>query len=487
MRDPAQRWDASPTAPRFNRGGTLTAGAVLAIALIVSVLGSLITYTQVSAAFARHLAIDRIREQVTTLLNLQLDEETGMRGFLASGQKLFLQPYESAAPQFDPMLRQIQAFVVSENIANGVPLIADIYRSHSLWESEVARPLVTHPTSNLMSTRLSDGKVLMDRLRSDFSQLQTLLQSEADNATLQAQTLLVRAAVFTAVLILLFGLAAIVADFIRSRTLAALERERVIADTLQRLFLSGWDSIDDLRVGTAYLSATREAQLGGDLFDIHRLDDTRTMLMVADVSGKGLGAAVETARVKYSIRMLAQDDDDPTSVLEKFNRTFLTGARDSSSFVSVFLGVLDHRTGTLRYANAGHGPAYIRSKRGVDQLNVTGPLVGIRTDAIYAAATVDIGPDDILVLATDGLTEARDSSGMMLEDERAMRWIEDARTDPQELADDLVRRLRKYAGGRIADDLALLVVRWAPGRPASAPERAAADFPAGPMQIAPTL
>jgi len=455
---------SSPVESGYRRrpAGSLTAGAVLAIALVISIAGSIVTYRQVSNAFARYRDFEQANELVTSLLGFQLDEQSGLRGFLASGRRTFLHAYHSAQPLFGPTLTRLQDFVQGRGIAGAMPLVSDVYQSHSVWERDVARPLLAAPSMATSGQRLALDKSLVDRMRGDFAQLRGVLESQADVSTIQAQQLLLHAAAFTALLILVFGCAAIVADHIRSRTLAALARERAIADTLQQVFLAGWDTIPGMQVGTAYLSATREAALGGDLFDVHRTRDGRTMVLVADISGKGLDAAVETALVKYSVRTLAQEDDDPGSVLEKFNRTFINDAQDPTSFVSLFLGIVEHETRTLHYANAGHAPAYVRREAGVEQVPVTGPLIGVREDATFSSATLSLATGDTLVLATDGLTEARDSSGMMLEDERAMRWIGEIDGTPQAMADELVLRLQKYAGGRIADDLALLVVRLSP-------------------------
>lgn len=452
---------------------------MLAIALFISVVGSLVTSREVGLAFERHVTSEQASTQVSQLLAIQLDEETALRGYLAAGQKLFLKPYDTAAPKFSPAFRQLVTTVGSSGAPDAMPVVLDLSQTHTLWEKNVAQPLIAHPTSLRMNQRLNLGKVLVDRIRADSAQLTKLFDAQADAQIARARSLLVHAAEFTAALMLLFGLAAIVADNIRSRTIVALERERVIADTLQRVFVSDWQHVPQLQIGTAYLSATREAALGGDLFDVYRIDEHRTLLLVADISGKGLYAAVETAQVKYSIRMLVQEDPDPGSVMQKFNATYPKSAEDSTSFVSVFVGILDRRTGIMRYANAGHGPVYVRRATAVEQLQVTGPLIGVRADATFSSAAISIGADDLLVLATDGLTEARDSSGMMLEDERAMRWIADASQEPQGLADDVVARLGKYAGGRIADDLAMLVVRWAP-------EAAAPEAPATQVSEAPS-
>jgi phosphoserine phosphatase RsbU/P len=236
----------------------------------------------------------------------------------------------------------------------------------------------------------------------------------------------------------------------------------VVGDTLQRAFLSGWDVVPAMRVGTAYVSAARHAAVGGDLFDVHRIDDRRCLVVVADVSGKGLDAAVDTAFVKFSLRALVEEYHDPSALLRRFNASFIKSVRDETSFVSLFAGVLDVQSLTLRYASAGHSPVYLRRGSTVRQLPVTGPLIGLRREDDFPALEEQLAPHDTLVLATDGFTEARDTAGMMIDDAGAMRIIRDAPQHPQKLADYIVAAVTRASGGRIADDLALLVIELAP-------------------------
>ena len=224
--------------------------------------------------------------------------------------------------------------------------------------------------------------------------------------------------------------------------------------------MSGWDSCPYLDVGTAYVSAARHLAIGGDLFDIHSIDDHRALLVVADVSGKGLDAAVDTAFVKYSLRSLVSEYDDPEVILKKFNMAFIRSVRDDASFVSLFAGVLDSAGRTLRYSSAGHSPVYLRRGDEVHQLPVTGPLVGLRLEDEFPSTTETLQLDDILVLSTDGFTEARDTAGVMIDDAGAMRIIREAPKRPQRMADFIVSAVTRSSGGRIADDLALLVVAF---------------------------
>ena len=97
MRDKTR--DAARPEFGFDRRSTpITAGAVLAIALVVSVIGSYVTYISIRSAFAQHTAFESARSDLSTLLQLQLEEETGLRGFLSTGQRIFLEPYDNAEP-----------------------------------------------------------------------------------------------------------------------------------------------------------------------------------------------------------------------------------------------------------------------------------------------------------------------------------------------------------------------------------------------------
>ncbi len=453
---------------RQNRSaGAYTAGAVLAIALLVSILGSIVTYASVHQAFGQHTAVDQAQAALADLYRLQLEEDTGIRGFLASGQRSYLEPYLRSEPQFDPTWNRLREADGRAGLQSG-DVLTDLRLTHDRWMNQVAGPLIERPAVADAIDRMQVGKLLVDSMSRDFVNLRTIYDGQAQQASQRIQSLMLRAALTTDALILLFGCAAIVADLYRSRTQQELDRERTVADTLQRAFLSGWDVVPNLRVGTAYVSSTRELTVGGDLFDIHAIDDHRCLVLVADVSGKGINAAVETAQVKYSIRTLVEDCADPAVVLDKFNRIFRRSQRDPTSFVSAFVGILDDSDGTLRYASAGHAPVFVRRPDGVEQLPVTGPVLGVSETLSFSSVSVAMRPGDTLVLATDGLTEARDNAGVLVDDDGVIRWIRAGDPDPQRLAAELVTKVTRFAGGRINDDLALLIIRIE-GEPQSPP------------------
>lgn len=395
------------------------------------------------------------------LYRLQIDEETGLRGFLATGQNVFLDPYSKAKPQFARIYDQLAQFNRDVSFKTEQPLLSDLLATHDAWQRDIAEVLIANPTAPNSIELLGRGKFALDQMRNDFETLINDYNDEGAASEAEAQKALRRSAFSMSALILLFGALAIVADVVRSRTQAALERERVVADTLQQAFLSGWDSLPYVRIGTAYVSATRDAAVGGDLFDVYRLDEHRSSVLVADVSGKGLNAAVETARVKYSVRSFAEENSDPAIVLAKFNRAFARSAADPESFVTVFLGILDDRDMSLSFASAGHAQSFLRRGDDVQRLEVTGPVIGLAATSEFGLERVMLKTNDMLVLATDGLTEARNGAGELLGEEGAIRWIRAGSPDPDRFAADLVARVTRYAGGRIADDFALLVIKVA--------------------------
>ncbi|MBV8082044.1 MAG: SpoIIE family protein phosphatase [Candidatus Eremiobacteraeota bacterium] len=435
----------------------ITAGAVLIVALIVSMAGSYITFRSIQAAFAQHEAYDTAHQQLEKCQQLQSDEDAALRGYLGTGNAYFLQQYKDA--DYMAAFETLSQDVGGLRIGGASPLLLDLNREHAYWKQQIATPLISNSNAPDAVQRLERGKIVMDQIQGDYSQLADILGSGSRRLFDESVKLLRNLAAGTAATILLFGIAALVADVYRSRSQAALERERMVTDTLQRAFLSGWDLLPYLRVGTAYVSSTRQAAVGGDLFDVYQLDDHRALILVADVSGKGLGAAVDTAQVKYTVRTLAETERDPAAVLRRFNEIFVRSAHDPEAFVSLFLGVIDDRDLTLRYASAGHAPVFLRGGSQVRALPATGPVIGLGKEAAFTSERVDLNVGDVIVLATDGLTEARDQAGLMLGEDQAIKWIERGDADPQRLADEIVANVRRYAGGRIADDLALLVIR----------------------------
>jgi serine phosphatase RsbU (regulator of sigma subunit) len=259
----------------------------------------------------------------------------------------------------------------------------------------------------------------------------------------------------------LFALVALLFVMVQGRLRRRIEEGRSLVERLQRAFISSRRELRNVDAGSVLISATRGSNVGGDVYDLFTFDRRRGMFMVADVSGKGIDAAVDTALIKFSLRTLLREDGDPGRALSKFGSLYAQSAENPESFVVIFLGVIDLDTGTVRYASAGHEPAWVVFGHNVRSLQPTGPIVGIDADAQYDTHTILLRPGDGIVVSTDGLTESRDPKGELLGADGVAHWLSEIEGDAQTVADTIVERLRERSSG-IADDLAILVVRYAP-------------------------
>jgi sigma-B regulation protein RsbU (phosphoserine phosphatase) len=223
---------------------------------------------------------------------------------------------------------------------------------------------------------------------------------------------------------------------------------------------------------------------GGDIVDVFELDSRFALLLVADVCGRGAQAAAQTAFIRYTIRTLALESEfDPAVVLAKFNAIYFRTVKDDEAFVVLILGIIDSQTGDLRYASAGHEPAFIRRGNGrLSLLEPTGPIIGAAPFSAYGSDVLQLAPGDVVVWTTDGMTESRDRQHRLLGTDGLAAWIGAAPGDARAVAGSLVTALGERSGDTKRDDVAVLVVGYnteaARHRPASGPAFPAISRPA---------
>ena len=261
-------------------------------------------------------------------------------------------------------------------------------------------------------------------------------------------------------------------------------REHKVAETLSSAFLSDIpDTLPGLALAANYRAGLEEAQVGGDYYDAFTLPDGRVALVIADVSGKGLSAAVQTATVKYSLRAYATEAAAPDLVMTRLNKMLcseLAGLGDH--FVTLFYAVFDPASGRLTWTSAGHETMLIkRAAGGSSRLDANGPILGLAEHAYMQEVSV-LAPGDSLALYTDGLTEAR-NAGALLDIDGVQALVEGAPAEagPSALAAHLQQAALRWAGGRPQDDMALLVVRRMAMGP---PPEAAGPKPSSPPPLA---
>jgi serine phosphatase RsbU (regulator of sigma subunit) len=256
----------------------------------------------------------------------------------------------------------------------------------------------------------------------------------------------------------LFALAAVVLGLARATALQRLAREHALVDALQQALRVGGSRLPHTDLGFAYLSATAEALVGGDLLDSWRDGDESGWFLIADASGKGIQAARHSAFVQYAVRALAAGTDDPGTVVTRFNRLFLETFDDPSIFVVLFLGRFEGRTNTLRYVGAGHSTAFVRRGTSIEQLPPTGPIIGLDAGSTFGVNSVQLPVGATVLLATDGLTEARGADGAFLGDDGVAALFASGPLAAQDVCDVLVDAAERRSGSEIADDLAILAI-----------------------------
>ena len=200
-------------------------------------------------------------------------------------------------------------------------------------------------------------------------------------------------------------------------------------------------------------------QTYGDFYDFVTLDNGTLGFVIADVTDKGTGAALYMALSRTLIRTYAmQHPADPALALEAANARALADTT-SNQFVTVFYGVLEPNTGTLVYANAGHNPAYVLRAGRTQELGKTGTPLGILEGMTWQQRSISLEPGDALVLYTDGLCEAQNSSG---EQFGTPRLVDAARShtgcSAQEIHDALITAVDDFVGDESPfDDMTVLV------------------------------
>jgi sigma-B regulation protein RsbU (phosphoserine phosphatase) len=212
---------------------------------------------------------------------------------------------------------------------------------------------------------------------------------------------------------------------------------------------------------TARLVPARETS--GDFYDFIPLDNGKWGFVIADVSDKGMGAALFMALVSTLIRTYAtQYPTLPAFAFSAVNRRILKDTR-GNMFVTAVYGVLDPLTGRFRYVNAGHNPPFLlssqRSKH-VDHLGKTGMALGVLEEASWQQKVVKIAPGDCLLLYTDGITEAQNSHGAFYGESRLLETTR-ARMNcnAQELQDILIEDIFHFIEGTPnQDDITMLVL-----------------------------
>lgn len=239
-----------------------------------------------------------------------------------------------------------------------------------------------------------------------------------------------------------------------------LRRDLAIARELQQRLYPPPPLTDGLLTVASRSEPARETS--GDFYDFIDLDEHQLGIVVADVTGKSIAAALMMALARGTLRSAARRHSSPAAVLADANEAL---CRDHSArqLITVFYGVLDLRTLDLRFANAGHPYPFLRRDDTLDELELGGLPLGARADARYAERSLRLLAGDQLFLLSDGLIEERNATREMFGYERLIAVMQSAdRHSPQRAIEDLWNAVATFRGATEQDDdITLLVVQAA--------------------------
>lgn len=449
-----------------------------------------------------------------------IDQETGSRGFVITGNDTFLVPYRNGRAGATRNLRTLRVLAAEDPQITGA--LDDVEASLGEWQAVAAEPEIRaveqgDATGARELVASGAGQQRFDRLRSQLAELQELLgdrRTAANERVRQANETLSRTVLGTSLVLIGFGAgmgallfgwvlvpirrlqmslrrvaggqieAAVpvtgppeIADLsrdaenMRRRILAELaasvaarealeQRGPVVTGLREQLVPSVFPSVHGVLVSAALEPA--EGLLAGDWYDVLPLADGRIALVIADISGHGAEAGLVAARAKHVLRSGLRLGLSPHEALSLVSEDF---ASEDERFASCLIVEIDPASGTGRWANAGHPAAVVvmRRRERVDQTRVmhlpmTGPLLSSLGGA-WGTRDLRLEPGDLLLAYTDGVTEARDANGQEFGEEGVLAAIQRLKErTPEAAVAACVAAAREHAADLRRDDVTVIAL-----------------------------
>lgn len=453
-----------------------------------------------------------VSEAAGNLAALHVDQETAVRGFLLTGQEVFLTRYQQTEERLpvlvDEMRDRLQDFPGLLNELN------ELERAHADWVAGSAEPSITDAATGQVRSNediLAD-KVLFDELRRQVEELDEAIDqqvAEASTALSEAGNRLQATVIVTSVLVIL--LMAVVTFALRRWVLDPVDQ---IAQSVRQVAADGGVSGDPVSVtGPAEVAALgsdieamrvrlvdevgrteravqglhqsgpavvalrdalapavqevrgvtvagrlqpAEGVLAGDWYDVLALDDSRMAVVLGDVAGHGPAAGVFALRLKQLLTAALADGRRPDEALDWVSRRV---GDVGELFATVIVLVVCPSDNVLVYANAGHPAAVLVAGDGARELPPTGPLLSDLVGG-WESSQVPLSPGTFVVVHTDGIVEARSDAGQEYGEERLRDVLAGlAAADPDDVADALLADVQRHSPGRPSDDRTAVVVR----------------------------
>lgn len=400
--------------------------ATLIVVVVVQFGAGWLIRNSVARTFDASQRIREARSLLFTTLRDQLDEETGIRGYLATRNRIFLEPYHVARHAFPRTFSALNDLLAQLGLSRARTALADAANVNSAWVTSVADPSLANPRTTTLLMQKA-GKRFVDRFRHDWG----VIDAELDRRNDLLQTEFARElAAFGALIVisslLSFGIGLFFADSTaqawrrlerarrereesqgRERRLrAAYDAERSVVETLQRALVQrALPALPSVTFSSTYASAGEQARVGGDWYDAFDLGSGRVLFVIGDVAGHGMAAAVMMSRVRNEILAAALVEANAAAILARVNSR-LTREISQAPTVTAIVGIAETHGCTFEYAGAGHPPAVLAEPGSAPRcLEYGGLPLGISPDATYRSHRVKTVPGALLVLYTDGVTE----------------------------------------------------------------------------------
>ncbi|HEY1656671.1 MAG TPA: SpoIIE family protein phosphatase [Candidatus Tumulicola sp.] len=404
---------------------TLTAAVTALICFIVvfAVAGSFVR-SIVSDAFGESENVRIARALLAAVVTQQLDEESGLRGYAVTGERLFLEPYRTGREKLPQSLARLQMLTDRLALPEASADVRDAAATARLWRRTVADPML-QARGKSTAVLESRGKALVDRFRRQTDRLDATLARRRVAANVGVQDAIRRVGLFVLVAI---GITATLAALLIGAQLRAstrdererlrAEQDRVRATELRAAYLTEKRIAESLQsalvqrplpampallLSARYAPAQEEARVGGDWYDVLELPEERVLFAIGDVAGHGIDAAVTMNRARQALVSSAMLDLDPAFILAHANADLL---REEATMVTAIAGFADYRRYEFVLAIAGHPPPLLIESGGATHLLACGGLpLGISPASTYRVQRVQASPGSTIVLYTDGAIE----------------------------------------------------------------------------------
>ena len=199
--------------------------------------------------------------------------------------------------------------------------------------------------------------------------------------------------------------------------------------------------------------------ISGDYYDVMQLSDGHLFFAIADISGKGISAAILMSNVHAVSRTLAKAGCSPAQIGSQLNR-HLFEMSDSSRFATYFYAEWDPGQRCLSYLNAGHNPPLLLGSLPARRLDAITPPLGILPDLKFQEKSIPLGPRDLIVLYSDGLTDAGIGGGQDFGEAQLVELVTAHKEKPlAEIQEEVLKAVYRWGGGSLEDDMTLLLVR----------------------------